>query len=108
MKNLHTDDGQLWKELKQVTLTPEQTAVLESGNSDKISQVMDFVRDNSMTDASDSDVSVANAAYEANKPVLKEKDVYQLIAIDVTIADNTAKSGIINCRINDEHQQVRF
>jgi hypothetical protein len=49
----------------------------------------------------------AQVIYEAKKPTLKETDTYQLIAVNMQLVD-TNGNGIINCRINGEHIQVRF
>lgn len=44
--------------------------------------------------------------YNTIKPLLKDGDVYQLISIDVEKGDKL--SGILNCRINNNHEQIRF
>lgn len=53
------------------------------------------------------DATEAQTVYEFHKPVLKETDTYQLIAVDLRI-EGLNKNGIINCRINGEHKQIRF
>lgn len=53
--------------------------------------------------ATAADVTNANAKYNLVKPTLKDTDVYQLISIDMV--DN---KGILNCRVNGEHKQIRF
>jgi hypothetical protein len=38
---------------------------------------------------------------------LKEKDTYQLISINLTEKEDKF-TGILNCRVNGEHKQIRF
>jgi len=56
----------------------------------------------------ENDIRLANDAYAQNKPTLTSDDSYKLISADVLIDDDSAVSGIINCRINGEHEQIRF
>lgn len=56
----------------------------------------------------ENDIRLANEAYTQNKPQLASEDKFQLISADVLIDDDSAVSGIINCRINGEHEQIRF
>jgi len=56
----------------------------------------------------ENDIRLANEAYTQNKPTLTSDDSYKLISADVLIDDDSAVSGIINCRINGEHEQIRF
>lgn len=56
----------------------------------------------------ENEIGLANEAYTQNKPQLTSDDSYQLISTDLSIDDDSVISGIINCRINGEHQQVRF
>jgi hypothetical protein len=44
------------------------------------------------------------ALYDLHRPDTTDGDDYQLIAMDV-IEDRT---GILNCRVNGEHVQIRF
>lgn len=50
---------------------------------------------------------VAEAMYLSKKPILEAGDIYQLIAVDVSV-DGENCTGIINCRVNGEHEQIRF
>lgn len=108
--NLNSTIEGSWNERTSITLTDEQKKLLAStATTDadaKAELLKTLITTTPVTDATV--IGVANAVYNKNKPVLKDTDVYQLIAVDVSIVDNTAKSGIINCRVNGEHQQVRF
>ena len=44
--------------------------------------------------------------YNSIKPTLEENDVYELISCDISKTDKL--SGVLNCRINGEHKQIRF
>jgi hypothetical protein len=48
-----------------------------------------------------------NQLYDANKPALQEDDRYEYISMDVS-EDSGSYWGILNCRVNNEHVQVRF
>jgi hypothetical protein len=49
-----------------------------------------------------------NTVYTSLKPELKEEDIYQLISADFSEKSENVFTGIINCRINGEHKQIRF
>jgi hypothetical protein len=57
--------------------------------------------------ATTEDATISQTVYEFHKPVLKETDTYELIEV-VTRIEGTNMNGIINCRINNEHTQIRF
>lgn len=48
-----------------------------------------------------------NSLYSTIKPSLEESDTYSFIAMDVT-QEGSSFWGILNCRVNGEHIQVRF
>ena len=106
MKNLQSTVEGTWIELKQVQLTEEQKTLLQSREeSDKeaIIALMAEIKALREVEAQEEDAVLAQAKYEEVKPILKETDVYQLISFD--ISNNT---GILNCRVNGEHKQIRF
>lgn len=45
--------------------------------------------------------------YNTVKPELEDGSTYQLISMDVS-EDSGSYWGILNCRVNNEHVQVRF
>jgi len=53
------------------------------------------------------EASALNAIYESIKPGLKEGDVYAIIQMDAQHF-NGSYTGILNCRVNEGHVQVRF
>jgi hypothetical protein len=110
MKNLQLLEEGTWIELNQVEFTEAQIALLMSTNEeDKDSQkeLKDEIESLSKSVAQEEDAALAQAKYEEVKPALKETDVYQLISFDTIINEGTL-SGILNCRVNGEHKQIRF
>jgi hypothetical protein len=110
MKQIQSTTEGTWIELIQVTLTEEQQTLLsstnEADNAAKAALILQIKADREVALASE-DVVIAEATYLANKPALTGGDTYQLIAIDMTL-DNGVTRGILNCRVNGEHKQVRF
>ena len=107
MKQLQSTTEGTWVELNQVELTAEQHAILESGDADAQDALSLEIKEQRESVASDEDVLIANAKYAEVKPVLKATDVYQLISMDVAIEGETT-TGILNCRVNGDHKQIRF
>jgi hypothetical protein len=106
MKNLQSTIEGTWVELKQVQLTEEQKTLLQSkeeSDIEAITALMVEIKASREVEAQEEDVVLAQAKYEEVKPILKETDVYQLISF--SIFNNT---GVLNCRVNGEHKQIRF
>lgn len=57
--------------------------------------------------ASQAESLALNEIYESVKPNLEEGQTYSLISIDAHQVEDLY-TGIINCRVNEEHVQVRF
>jgi hypothetical protein len=110
MKQIQSTIEGTWIELIPVTLTEEQQTLLSSMDeadiTAKLALSLQIKADREVALTSE-DVVIAEATYLANKPALAVSDTYQLIAVDMTL-DNGVTSGILNCRVNGEHKQVRF
>ena len=107
MKNYSSTTEEIWIELVQITITEEEKILLNSTNeSDQEAkqQLIDKIKSDSKKLVSSEKLSELVSLYNSVKPKLKEGDVYQLISIDV----NEKNTGILNCRVNGEHIQVRF
>ncbi len=106
MKNLQSTTEGVWIELKSVTLTEEQIDLMSSTKEDdqdakiELSQLIKSQREVS---AQEEDILIAQTKYNEVKSTLEETDVYQLISFN--FFDN---EGILNCRVNGEHKQIRF
>ena len=106
MKNLQSITEGTWVELKQIQLTDEQKILLSSkdeANKEAVTALLAEIKSLKEVVAQKKDAALAQAKYERVKPRLKETDVYQLISFDIK-----GNNGILNCRVNGEHKQVRF
>lgn len=102
MKNL-TLINNSWKQKVEVQLTDTEKNLLTNiGEDEKEGRKLLFQRilEQSLIDANSEDVSAAQALYDSNKI-----ENAALIAVDISLPDG---NGIINCRINGEHKQIRF
>jgi hypothetical protein len=112
MKTLNSTIEGTWVEIKQVELTQEDKKLLESTNDTDLEAkkvLIDKIKTERESVALESDATLAKTTYESKKPTLKSTDTYQLISADFIINDdNTINNGIINCRVNGEHVQIRL
>ncbi len=110
MKNLQSTIEGNWIEIKPVILTEEQRTLMmsqeESDMGAKQALMIEIKTQREVT-ADSEDVLLAETKYAEVKPILKETEVYELIAMDLVI-DELKLSGILNCRVNGEHKQIRF
>ena len=97
MKNLISTQEGVW--LEKLPPTQAQIEILQNGTQEEKVAVISQLN----ITPSNEDIDTANEVYALNKP---QNDNYSLISCDITI-DNGAR-GIINCRINGEHKQIRF
>lgn len=107
MKNYNSTTEGAWIERVQVQLSDSEKTLLRStdeSEQEARKELMAKIKSYSKKEVSSQKAAELTKLYNSVKPQLKEGDVYQLIAIDVT--ENN--SGILNCRVNDEHVQVRF
>jgi hypothetical protein len=110
MKNLYSIEEGKWLELVPVQTSEEEIALLNSKEeSDKEAKIalIKTIQANSTKTAKSTDATKAKAKYAEIKPVLKAEDVYEFISMDYN-TDDTLVSGILNCRVNNEHLQIRF
>jgi hypothetical protein len=107
MKNLQSTLEGAWVELKQVELTEAQKTILFSNDNEAKATLFAEIKANREVKATKADKDLAVAKYTEVKPILEETDVYELVAVDITI-ENASVSGILNYRVNGEHKQIRF
>ena len=110
MKNLQSTIEGTWIEIKPVTLTKEQQTLMmsqEESDTEAKNALMAEIKSQREVSATKADKTLAVAKYAEVKPILKEGNTYELIAMDLVI-DELKLSGILNCRVNGEHKQVRF
>lgn len=102
MKNL-TLINNSWKQQVEVQLTDAEKVLLTNVGRDSQEErklLLERVRDQSLIDANSEDASAAQALYDSNKI-----ENAALIAADISLPHG---NGIINCRIDGEHKQIRF
>lgn len=97
MKNLSSQVEGIWKERLEPTASQMQT--LQNGADSEKEAVINAIN----IPASNADKATANQIYNTHKPT---EENYSLISCDLTIGEEVR--GIINCRINGEHKQIRF
>lgn len=109
MKNYKSITEGTWVEVLKVELTEEQKALMVSTNEeDKEAKLtlLEEIKAQREVKVSKGKAAELISFYNTIKPVLKETDVYQLISADLSEA--TPFAGILNCRVNGEHIQIRF
>jgi hypothetical protein len=109
MKTYKSTTEGTWVEILKVELTEEQKVLIVSTNEEdreaKVALAQSLKSQREGTVSKDKAVELV-AFYNTIKPVLKETDDYQLISVDISETDSF--QGILNCRVNREHIQVRF
>ena len=110
MKNFQSTIENEWVEAKSIVLTPEQEVLLNSespADEEAKKELINTLNNASRVAPTTEDGLICQESYVSHKPALKAGDEYQLISVDLSIADGVA-NGIINCRVNNEHKQARF
>jgi hypothetical protein len=111
MKNLQSIEEGTWVELLPVELTESQIELLKSTketDAEAKSELIAEIKELKEGAVSSELTEKLNTVYTSLKPELKEEDVYQLISADFSEKSENVFTGIINCRINGEHKQIRF
>jgi hypothetical protein len=114
MKKIQLND-EGWKERFPIILSTQEEEILQM---DKETVDKDERLKTQLTDAIDkiksfrqpaeqTDIDKATIVYNKYKPTLAVGDEYQLISFDCNLSDTIAK-GILNCRVNGDHKQIRF
>lgn len=100
MKNLTLINNE-WKERVTPQLTEQEKALLRGpGQNEAKKTLMERIRSESLIPAEPAEAEAAQAIYDQHK--IEGSD---LIAADITLPEGT---GIINCRVGGEHEQIRF
>ena len=101
MKNLTLINNE-WKELVDSNITPEEEAILldESVSLEERLSLSNAIKMRRYQQISEEDLFIVEAIY--NKYYLPTST---LISVNIYLPE---ERGIINCRINGEHKQIRF
>lgn len=97
MRNLNSNEEGVWTE--QLQYTEAQIEILKTGTDTEKQGVQEAVNVTPQA----SDLQLVNELYNLYKP---SEEGFELISCNITLCDNPR--GIINCRINGEHKQIRF
>lgn len=111
MKNYQSTTEGSWIELLKVELTEEQKALLMStdeADRDAQKEIREQIKAEREGQVEEAKSTELTSFYQGIKPELKEEDTYQLISADVSEKEEDAFTGILNCRVNGEHKQIRF
>ena len=111
MKNYQSTTEGSWIELLKVELTDEQKALLTStdeADKDAQKELKEQIKTQREGSVPAKKKNKLKEFYNSVKPELKEKDSYQLISADLSEKQEGVFTGILNCRVNGEHKQVRF
>jgi len=110
MKKFQSTTEGTWIELLPVQLTEEQKTLMMSTKEEdreakkSLIESIKTQREGSVDIEKEGEL---NSFYNSIKPELKAGDAYQLIAIN--LSEKQSKFfGILNCRVNGEHKQIRF
>lgn len=110
MKNLQSIEEGTWTEIVFVELTPAEQFLLDS-NEEMDVEAKEALNERIALDkqkpASAEDAKFAQDFYEEIKPEVNEGEEYKFLAMSLFM-ENENKTGILNCRINGDHKQIRF
>ncbi len=110
MKNFQSTTEGTWIELLPVQLTEEQkTLMMSTKEEDREAKksLMETIKEQREGSVTTKKKNELNSFYESIKPEIGEDDVYQLISVDVSEIESNF-NGILNCRVNGKHKQIRF
>jgi len=111
MKNYQSTTEGSWIELLKVELTDEQKALLTStdeANIDAQKELREQIKAEKEGQVEEAKSTELNTFYQGIKPELEEKNTYQLISADLSEKEEGVFTGILNCRVNGVHKQIRF
>jgi hypothetical protein len=63
--------------------------------------------ENSLVEVAEPKLSELHSIYQSVKPTIEEGSTYEFIGMNCS-QDGVKSWGILNCRINGEHIQIRF
>lgn len=107
MKQLKSTIEEVWIEIKQTPFTNEQIAIFKSEDTEAKNALEVQIKQQREVTAEENDAAIAKAKYIEIKPIIKDVDSYLFMSMDVTIEPERIR-GILNCKVNEEHIQIRF
>lgn len=109
MENFQSTIEGEWVKVNSIVLTSSEKALLASTNEEDTAakkELVQEIKSKKHTTLTETESSLFVILYNKVKPVLKKTDAYELIACNVYKSNKL--SGLLNCRVNGEHLQVRF
>jgi hypothetical protein len=111
MKNLQSIEEGKWVELVSIELTKaeiELSKSIDQNDSDAKKALAEKIATDGKKSISATISSKAKAKYNELKPTVKDGDVYEFISAIFSYDGISITKGIIDCRVNNEHVQIRF
>jgi len=107
MKNLKSNTEGVWIEFKPTALTEEQKAIMQSSDTEAKLALSSELKEATEKTPDDITLALVIAKYNYIKAEVSVNDTYELIGCNISL-NSTKLSGILNCRINGDHKQIRF
>jgi len=111
MKQFQSTTEGVWVEQVAIQLTEAEKELMMSEDTkddESKKDLLDRIKEEREQPTTVKKSDVLTAFYTGIKPQLKETDLYELIACDLTENGTGLYSGILNYRLNNEHKQFRF
>lgn len=110
MKNYQSTNEGIWIEVLNPDLTQEFALLhelLAEQQYEAANDVQNAIKIQREGAVSEEKLTELNTVYQTHKPKIPDGISYQLIAMDVSEIEGEFR-GILNCRVDGEHKQVRF
>jgi SAM-dependent MidA family methyltransferase len=111
MKNFQSTAEGFWIEQVAIQLTEAEKQLMVSQKEEDAQEkevLFNRIKEEREQPTTLEKSDALTAFYTGIKPQLKETNVYQLISCDYCEKDENSYSGILNYRLNEDHQQLRF
>lgn len=91
----------------QISLTEDEENLISKKDFDENDKKkLKEIKEKRYSECSQNDIDIINSIYNKYKPVTDGD--YQLIAFDINVNEEGKARGILNCRVNNEHKQIRI
>lgn len=109
MRNYKSEVEGTWTEQTNYSATTEELEAIENAKTEASKKnLFNKIKAKQALPVDEDKLEVLNAIYAQFKPVSEdEKDVYELMTMNI-FEENSRYKGILVCRVNGEHKQIRF
>jgi len=111
MKNFQSTAEGVWIEQVAIQLTEAEKQLMVSQEEEDAAEkqaLLNRIKEEKEQPTTVEKSDALTAFYTGIKPQLKETDLYELVACNLTENGAGLYSGIFNYRLNNEHKQLRF